>query len=93
MEVNEKVKAKVPEVQSALGILSDFLSTYKRMQVLLDVNVAGMREEDCSQKDNVSQFNQQLELAIFFALQQNFAAQAARFGHESPSLWMGLFSP
>ena len=59
MEANEKVKAKVSEVQSALGTLSDFLSTYKRMQVLLDVNLAGMSEEDCSQeKGNVSQFNQ-----------------------------------
>ena len=59
MEANEKAKAKVPEVQSAL---TDFLSTYKRMQVLLDVNLvnlAGMSEEDCSQeKGNVSQFNQ-----------------------------------
>ena len=59
MEANEKVKAKVSEVQSALGTLSDFLSTYKRMQVLLDVNLAGMSEEDCAQeKGNVSQFNQ-----------------------------------
>ena len=59
MEANEKVKAKVPEVQSALTTLTDFLSTFKRMQVLLDVNLAGMSEEDCSQeKGNVSQFNQ-----------------------------------
>ena len=59
MEANEKVKAKVPEVQSALTTLTDFLSTYKRMQVLLDVNLAGMSEEDCGQeKGNVSQFNQ-----------------------------------
>ena len=59
MEANEKVKAKVSEVQSALVTLSDFLTTYKRMQVLLDVNLAGMSEEDCSQeKGNVSQFNQ-----------------------------------
>ena len=59
MEANEKVKAKVPEVQSALTTLTDFLSTYKRMQVLLDVNLAGMSEEDCAQeKGNVSQFNQ-----------------------------------
>ena len=42
-----------------LTTLSDFLSTYKRMQVLLDVNLAGMSEEDCSQENgNVSQFNQ-----------------------------------
>ena len=59
MDANEKVKAKVPEVQSALTTLTDFLSTFKRMQVLLDVNLAGMSEEDCSQeKGNVSQFNQ-----------------------------------
>ena len=59
MEANEKAKAKVPEVQSALTTLTDFLSTFKRMQVLLDVNLAGMSEEDCSQeKGNVSQFNQ-----------------------------------
>ena len=59
MEANEKVQAKVPEVQSALTTLTDFLSTFKRMQVLLDVNLAGMSEEDCSQeKGNVSQFNQ-----------------------------------
>ena len=59
MEANEKVKAKVPEVQSALTTLTDFLSTFKRMQVWLDVNLAGMSEEDCSQeKGNVSQFNQ-----------------------------------
>ena len=59
MEANEKAKAKVPEVQSALTTLTDFLSTFKRMQVLLDVNLAGMSEEDCSQKKgNVSQFNQ-----------------------------------
>ena len=59
MEANEKVKAKVSEVQSALTTLIDFLSTYKRMQVLLDVNLAGMSEEDCAQeKGNVSQFNQ-----------------------------------
>ena len=59
MAANEKVKAKVPEVQSALTTLTDFLSTFKRMQVLLDVNLAGMSEEDCSQeKGNVSQFNQ-----------------------------------
>ena len=59
MEANEKVKAKLPEVQSALTTLTDFLSTFKRMQVLLDVNLAGMSEEDCSQeKGNVSQFNQ-----------------------------------
>ena len=59
MEANEKVKAKAPEVQSALTTLTDFLSTFKRMQVLLDVNLAGMSEEDCSQeKGNVSQFNQ-----------------------------------
>ena len=59
MEANEKVKAKVPEAQSALTTLTDFLSAYKRMQVLLDVNLAGMSEEDCSQeKGNVSQFNQ-----------------------------------
>ena len=42
-----------------LTTLSDFLSTYKRMQVLLGVNLAGMSEEDCSQENgNVSQFNQ-----------------------------------
>ena len=59
MEASEKVKAKVPEVQSALTTLTDFLSTFKRMQVLLDVNLAGMSEEACSQeKGNVSQFNQ-----------------------------------
>ena len=59
MEANEKVKAKVPEIQSALTTLTDFLSTFKRMQVLLDVNLAGMSEEDCSkEKGNVSQFNQ-----------------------------------
>ena len=59
MEHNEKVKAKVSEVKDALSTLTDFLNTYKRMQVLLDVNLAGMSEQDCAQeKGNVNQFNE-----------------------------------
>ena len=56
VEANDKLKAKFPEVQAGLKTLGDLLTTYKRMQVLLDVNLASMSGADCAQeKDNVAQ--------------------------------------
>ena len=59
VEANDKFKGKAEEVTTGLKILGDFLNTFKRMQVLLEINLPNMSEEDCSQeKHNVAQFNQ-----------------------------------
>ena len=58
-EASDKLKGKPEEVSTGLKILGDFLNTFKRMHVLLEINLTNMSEEDCRQeKDNVAQLNQ-----------------------------------
>ena len=53
-----ELKPKIPEVKEAIRNLGDFISSLRKMTVLLDINLPKMDEQKCSGEiDNVKQFN------------------------------------